>query len=943
MPLKKWIAFTLTVVLMVSAQCIGVTAETDKSESDYAAYSQKTSSDGTGKMFTLDPTVGYSLSSDGIAAVETVVEKNALIWQGGGSTEWKFNCEVSGYYKLEFVYYPLEHKNLDVELALALDGAAPYKEAETFFLPRVWKDGGPIKQDSYGNDYNPTQVEAGEWLSAYFCDANGNYDEPLSVYISEGEHTLTLTSVQEPFALNQIKFMPNSPLITYKEYLNTHNGNGDSDWSKIFEAESAYRKSDRSLLAQNDRSSVYTTPFSYKNQRLNIIGGGNWNTVGEWIEWKLNVPKSGFYRINFRYSQSYTQGLPANRRLYINGEVPFAEADNLRFDYSWGWDSYSLNVQGEEALFWLNEGDNILRLEVTLGEVSGIVGQLETTVRELNEYYRRIIMITGSTPDTYRDYNLEQEIPNLSESFKEISSSLKEVYDYVGKLIKGKGDNGNILKVLSYQLENMVKDPASIPFRLDSFSSNISSLSSWAMGLKNQSLDLDSILVASPDSEEKLHTDENFFQSVKRELSYFLYSFVIDYNSLDADNTKDAITVWINTGRDQFSIIRRMIDDMFTPQYGTEVSLKLTNANAMQAFLSGNAPDVMLNVERGQPVNLALRGALYDLTRFSDYQETVSAFSKTAAVTFAIGESVYALPQTELFYMMFVRQDILSDLGVSAPQTWNEFYAVVQKIQLNGMRVGIPYTGVDSNAAVDSGIGEKNLFSAFLMQRGGSFYTKDLKKTALDTAEAVFAFEEWTNLYTKYNLDLSYNFFNRFRTGEMPIGIALYSEYNQLRAAAPEIYGLWEMLPIPGTVSEDGSVNRSQGGSGTACVITSTTKHADSSWKFIKWYTGEQAQTRFANDLEASMGVSARYATANLAAQSNVPWTTKEYTAISQQMQWVSEVPVAAGSYYLARGIDNAFRETVYDGRNAKEALNVWNREINDEMQRKQEEFFNDK
>ena len=943
MPLKKWIAITLTVILVVLAQSIGVTAETDKQDLDYAAYSQKMPSDGTGKMFTLDPTVGYSLSGDGRVSVETVAEKNALVWQGGGSTEWKFNCEVSGYYKVEFVYYPLEHKNLDVELALALDGAAPYKEAETFFLPRVWKDSGPIKQDSYGNDYNPTQVETGEWLSAYFCDANGNYDEPLSVYISEGEHTLTLTSVQEPFALNRINFIPNSPLITYKEYLDTHNGNGDAGWSKIFEAESAYRKSDQSLLAQNDRSSIYTTPFSYKNQRLNTIGGGNWNTAGEWIEWKLNVPKSGFYRINFRYSQSYTQGLPANRRLYINGEVPFAEADNLRFNYSWGWDSYSLNVQGEEALFWLNEGDNILRLEVTLGEVSGIVGQLETTVRELNEYYRRIIMITGSTPDTYRDYNLEQEIPNLSESFKEISSSLKEVYDYVGKLIKGKGDNGNILKVLSYQLENMVKNPASIPFRLDSFSSNISSLSSWAMGLKNQSLDLDSILVAAPDSKEKLHTDENFFQSVKREFSYFLYSFVIDYNSLDADDTKDAITVWINTGRDQFSIIRRMIDDMFTPQYSTAVSLKLTKANAMQAFLSGNAPDVMLNVERGQPVNLALRGALYDLTRFSDYQETVSAFSKTAAVPFSIGESVYALPQTELFYMMFVRQDILSDLGVSAPQTWDEFYAVVQKIQLNGMRVGIPYTGVDSNAAVDSGIGEKNLFSAFLMQRGGSFYTKDLKKTALDTTEAVFAFEEWTNLYTKYDFDLSYNFFNRFRTGEMPIGIALYSEYNQLRAAAPEIYGLWEMLPIPGTVSEDGTVNRSQGGSGTACVITSTTKHADSSWQFIKWWTGEQAQTRFANDLEASMGVSARYATANLAAQSNIPWTTKEYAAISQQMQWVSEVPVAAGSYYLARGIDNAFRETVYDGRNAKEALNVWSREINDEMQRKQEEFFNDK
>ena len=62
-----------------------------------------------------------------------------------------------------------------------------------------------------------------------------------------------------------------------------------------------------------------------------------------------------------------------------------------------------------------------------------------------------------------------------------------------------------------------------------------------------------------------------------------------------------------------------------------------------------------------------------------------------------------------------------------------------------------------------------------------------------------------------------------------------------------------------------------------------------------------------------------------------------------EQSEHVVQIPVIAGSYYLTRGIDNAFRETVYDGRNAKESLIVWNREIADEVLRKREEFFDAK
>lgn len=49
----------------------------------------------------------------------------------------------------------------------------------------------------------------------------------------------------------------------------------------------------------------------------------------------------------------------------------------------------------------------------------------------------------------------------------------------------------------------------------------------------------------------------------------------------------------------------------------------------------------------------------------------------------------------------------------------------------------------------------------------------------------------WTRFYTDYSFPLTYDFYNRFRTGEMPLGLAPYSMYNTLSALAPELDGLW--------------------------------------------------------------------------------------------------------------------------------------------------------
>lgn len=49
---------------------------------------------------------------------------------------------------------------------------------------------------------------------------------------------------------------------------------------------------------------------------------------------------------------------------------------------------------------------------------------MDAVSREMNTLYRRIIMITSTSPDLYRDYYLEREIPDIGGRFSALSSAL---------------------------------------------------------------------------------------------------------------------------------------------------------------------------------------------------------------------------------------------------------------------------------------------------------------------------------------------------------------------------------------------------------------------------------------------------------------------------------------------------------------------------------------
>ena len=167
------------------------------------------------------------------------------------------------------------------------------------------------------------------------------------------------------------------------------------------------------------------------------------------------------------------------------------------------------------------------------------------------------------------------------------------------------------------------------------------------------------------------------------------------------------------------------------------------------------------------------------------------------------------------------------------------------------------------------------------------------------------------NYYTDYKLDRATSVEERFRTGESPIIIADYTTYNNFAVSAPDIAGLWSFTQIPGTVKEDGSVDRTVAATGLASMIMSDTEYPKESWEFIKWWTSAETQTMYGREMESLMGSAARVPTANYEAFTNMAWPVSDFKALEKSMKWVKGIPQVPGGYYSWRNVNNAFYSVV--------------------------------
>lgn len=903
----------------------------------------------------------FDYASSGKVEVYTNYEgtDKALFTDTDSSVSFHVQVPQTGYYNLYMEYLIPESRGVAAERGVRINGEFPFEDAQNITFTRIWTDGGEVKTDNQGNQIRPTQIEVYDWQSSCFEDDMGYITEPYRFYLEKGDNEITLEAENEPMIIRKFMVAPVSVIQSYEEYVAKYPDISDqamtAGYIQMIQGEDSTLRSESSLYAKYDRSSPTTYPNSVTNTVLNYVGGDTWRSSGQWIEWEFEVPEDGYYNIMIKGRQNYSRGSVSSRTVYIDGEIPFSEMKEISYAYSNDWECKNLaDENGVPYNFYLTKGTHTIRLEATLGGVGPILEELEDSTYRVNQIYRKILVYTGANPDRYRDYYIEANYPEVMEAMELESKRLFKIVDDTVSYSGQKADNIAAAQTVAQQMERFCEKPNKITLEFTTFKDNITALGTASLNMSETKLDIDYLVVSGTGVTPK-KDQANIFTKLWHETKSFFASFFVDYNSVgdvyDESADDEVVKVWILTGRDQGTILKSMVDDAFTPESGVKVNVEIVDPTALlNAVLAGRGPNVVLSVGADQPVNYALRGAAEDITQFNDWEEVLSHYTPSSYEQYGLDGHIYAIPETQTFNVMFYRKDVLEEMGLEVPDTWQELIEMLPTIQGNNLSVGIPTAAGSSSTttattAVASNVPDLSLYFTLLYQYGGDMYNEMGTKTTVDDEAGIQAFDDYVRYFNDYGLPTIYDFVSRFRSGEMPIGISAYSTYNTLMVSAPEIRGLWDFTLIPGTeyTNPDGTtyIDRSDfiTGSATMMIATEDESLKQKSWEFMKWWAKPDTQVRFGREIEALLGSSARYATANKDAFEQLSWSSDDIKVLSEQWDQTVGIREVPGGYYTGRHITNAIRKVINDKDDTRETIIDYSIKINEEIEKKRNEF----
>ena len=836
--------------------------------------------------------------------------------------------ENAGLYALNISYKSEIGSAEAPAFSLYINRELPYYEASNISLPKTYRDDySAYDGQSLTNESIPEQIEISEYESYYCFDTIGYYGGMLFFYLTQGENRVDFIFKTGSVYVNAIEFSHYDEALDYASVKDSLKAEEYTGESLVFETENIERKSNTSILAINDASSAAVSPSSSTAKLINAVGGTNWEEAGQYIEWKFTVPEDGLYNITFKYRQENNVGMNSYRRIIIDETVPYSELEEYSFPYTSTFIKETLSSNGEPMLFKLKAGEHTIRMQVVIGQLSELLPHVNKVVNQLTEDYRKIIMITGTKPDTLRDYFLDDSIPETLESLKNQKDEIDRLWKMLEEISSSSSSGSKILGALSEQLDGFIKDSYNITQNLPSFKSNISSLCNWLLEAKMQPLKFDYFVCSSPNTDETKN-DGNIWQSILFNIKSFIFTFSDDYsgNSLGSRD-KDTITIWVTGSSAKYNILYRLIRGDFEKKNpDIKVDLKLVTATAKLAnsIVAKKNPDISLEQASTDIMNLVFRNAVVDVSRFSDSAEVMDRFRDTALIPISYKGKVYAMPNTQSFSALYYRTDIFKEMGLEPPKTWDDVIYILSELKKNNLEFGIPHN--------------LDTFVSMMYQSGGKMYNDTETATALNSQQAIESFTKFTSFFTDYSAPLTFNELNRFRTGEMPILIGNISFYNTLNVLAPEIEGRWETLLYPGTSGEQNMINNIQMATVTGDVILNEEK-ADMCWEFLKWKSSEEIQLALSESYEMALGSSERLMSANKAAFAKLGWSDEMLELIKETESNLCAIPSVPGSYYVTRHISNAISRVIYSSEVPGDALLKYAAIIDSEIEYKTEWF----
>ncbi|MBQ8160353.1 MAG: extracellular solute-binding protein [Clostridia bacterium] len=858
----------------------------------------------------------------------------SLLLQTGDEGDVSFHVPEDGLYELWFSYYTETQSALPVEMTVEVDGEIPFCELRRVKLRSLWMDDGIFPLDRYGNEIATTPEAKHVLLSCGISDSAGWTDVPFLFEMTKGDHALHLTLQEGAVTLAGLSVRARKTIPAYE-------GQADEgDGLIILEGEKIYSRNKSSIRAAGEFDPVLT-PYETEHRRMNYLDGASFDTAGDEVTWHLTAEKEGWYRILFHYRQNVKADFPVFADVLIDGELQSVESRQIPFDYATSFTYAPVETSlGDVQTFYLTAGEHDLTLRLNNALLLPVYEVINKVLGEINGLSLEVVRLTGGvTTDRYRDYELLTYIPDLVEILNGWADELDTAVDRMKAYSStSSGSAFSSLTMAADQLRRLALKPEDLPRRLSELSTGSNSaarmLAQQLQDIAQNDLSIDRILICQASSE--LPEDLSFLQNTSLKVSRFFTSFGSQDYSV-GNGTEGHLQVWMGRSRQYLEIVQNMVDSMFTPLSGIAVDLSIMpDANKLVlANAAGTAPDVVLSLQYVVPSYLNIRGALYDLTQFPDFPEIAQRFSPGLFIPYTLGEGIYAMPETVNFWVQFYRKDILSALNIEVPDNMEQVKMMLPELQRRNMNYYFPTAGMVGMKVFPGTL-------PLILQSGGSIYGDTIGDTTLDSEESLRGFREMTELFTIYNMPTdvpSPGFYQQFRDGTLPIGIADLATYNLLLNAAPELDGMWDISLFPGLLDDEGNVLRWTTGGAETMAILSKTEMPEEAWTFLKWWSSAETQSTFGNLLQSTYGSEYIWPTANREAFESLPLKSAHKATILSQMEWMTEAPWVLGTYMLERELSNAFISVAVDGVDARRALDTAVKRINRETYRKLEEF----
>ena len=880
----------------------------------------------SGSAGLVQDTMGYEGSAD---VLDLSAKDTAVI---------RVQVPKDGLYSAELDYISYDKSVLPIELSLQVDGAYPFYECRSLKFESDWRP-NPPSYDRYDNEVVTIPEKQIQWKSKYLMDSSYRHAKPLLLELSAGTHEFAVTVNEGSFLLGNLTLR--APYTT-PEYTGSQKAEGKE--RIVIQGERYALTNDSSIhgVVEYDTS---ITPYETVDKVLNTLDSDSFDSAGQKVTYEFQVLEAGYYYIGMNYRQSDKIDFPVFVDVEVDGEIPNSAFESYAMAYTTKYRTTTLaDDDGEKLSVYLDEGMHTISFTISMDPICTIMEELEEIMSNVNDLALEITKVAGTNSDKYRDLTLSRYIPDLEETLYRYSD---ELYALERSALPYNESKKNVAAMASMiiaakQLKSLGDEPDEIPYRVAELSSSANSVNHYLATtidtLMKNGLAIDRIYLYQEDA--KLPSKPGFFASIWMNIKRFFASFTEQaYSTSNTDPSH--LQVWVNRSSQYVQIMQKMIDESFTPETGIEVDISIMpdQYKLVLSNSAGNAPDVATGINYTVPYELAVRGALADMTQFDDFREVAKPYEPGFFMTGTIGDSVYSMPETMNFWVLFYRTDVMEKLGLGIPNTMDDVVNMLPELQMRGLNFYYPTAGM---------IVMRNFHGTtpLIVQNGGSLYFDNAAAgTALGTEASVAGMTQLTELFTIYDLDVNVdNYYQHFRNGDLPIGIADLGAYNLLKNAAPELSSSWEIAPIPGIVQEDGSINRSTCGCAESSVIfKSDSEREKKAWEFIKWWSSADVQAEFGQTIQITYGDEYMWPTANQEAFAQLPWDADDKEVIMEFAKNVVDVARVPGTYMLEREMSNAFNDIVVNGDTAQMRIDKAVKTINREINRKLEEFgFND-